>query len=142
MATDPPPPSGSATTWTRLEPQTRSKDLREGAAAQVGDAAWLLARQWQFGEFHASDGGSPASARLRLSAGVLSGYRALGGGQGDGSWSAYAQHELPLEVLVEREPPSEDLSLRADGGRRFLRLLDRSGAGGYRDAFTDRKSVV
>ncbi len=125
---------GSATTWTRLEPQTRSQDLREGAAAQVADAAWLLARQWHFGEFHASDGGSPASARLRLATGVLSGYRAHGT-DGD-HWSPYAQRELPLEVLVEREPPALDLGLRADGGRRFLRLLDRAGAGIYRAVFT------
>ena len=139
MSTPSASPQGSATTWTRLEPQTRSADLREGAAARVADAAWLLARQWQFGEFHGSDGGSPAGARLRLSAGVLSGYRALGGaaGRDAGDWMPYAQRELPLEVLVERERLAHtDLRLRADGGRHFLRLLEHHGAGAQRAAFT------
>jgi hypothetical protein len=129
--------TGSATTWTRLEPQLRSPDLREGSAARVEDAAWMLARQWQFGEFHGSDGGSPAVARLRLQAGVFSGYRGRGaGGDRDGT-SAYDSDRLPLEVLVEREPANPvDLTLRADGGRRFLRLLDQHGAGAYRSGYT------
>src|SRR4051812_30760235 len=115
MATD--PNAASATTWTRLEPQTHAQDLAEGAAARVGDPAWLLARQWQFGGLRGSEGGSPAATRLRLAAGVLSSYRGLGSANGNGDgWTPYAQNALPLEVLVEREPASEDLRLRADGG--------------------------
>lgn len=126
----------SATTWTRLEPKTTATDERIGAAARVADPAWLLARQWQFGEFHGSDGGSPAGARLRLDAGVLSGYRGLGTGTDADRWERYDQHQVPLEVLVEREPAGVvDLSLRADGGRRFARLLAAHGVGAHRPAY-------
>ncbi|MFC0006315.1 hypothetical protein [Micromonospora siamensis] len=129
----------SATTWTRLEPQHTTPDERVGAAAAIADPAWLLARQWQFGEFHGSDGGSPASARMRMHAGALSGYRGRGIGSDLDRWDPYVQHTTPLEVLVEREPADPvDLSLRADGGRRFVRLLDRHGVSGYRQAFISR----
>ena len=37
----------SITTWTRLEPQSRSDDVAGGVAARIHDPLWLLARQWQ-----------------------------------------------------------------------------------------------
>lgn len=125
----------SVTTWTRLEPRIAAPDLRDGVAARVEDAAWLLCRQWQLGEFDGSDGGSPVSARLRLRAGVLSGYRGLG--EAAGTAQTYDGTRLPLETLVEREAPSDtDVSLRADGGRQFLRQLRAGGLGSYVAAFT------
>jgi hypothetical protein len=125
----------SVTTWTRLEPQHRDADLRVGAAARIADPAWLLARQWHFGEFHASDGGSPAAARLHLQTGTLSGYRGRGEAADPNRWQAFPQ-ATPLEVIVEREPAGYiDLTLRADGGRRFLRLLSQHGASAYRAVF-------
>ena len=49
--------------FARLEPSTRSDDLMRGIAARTYDAAWLLARQWQVGNFNGEDAGSPASVR-------------------------------------------------------------------------------
>jgi hypothetical protein len=125
------------TTWNRLTPRVASPDIRESVAARVEDAAWLLCRQWQLGEFDGSDGGSPVSARLRMDAGALTGFRGLGDG---GPLSA---HELldnaatPLETVVERTAPDPgDLALRADGGHRFLRLLGPLRAR-YGQPFTD-----
>ncbi len=37
--------------WTRLEPQSVSGDPTPGLEARVHDPLWLLARQWQLGEF-------------------------------------------------------------------------------------------
>jgi hypothetical protein len=45
--------------WSRLEPRSRSKNFAEGLAARVADPLWLLARQWQFGEFAGADAGVP-----------------------------------------------------------------------------------
>jgi hypothetical protein len=126
----------SVTTWTRLEP-LHGSTAGEGAAARIADPAWLLARQWQLGEFHGSDGGSPASARLRLDAGVLSAYHGRGPGYDNGTPLPYDHAVTPLETLVEREPAGTvELNLRADGGRRFVRLLTRYGAGKHRAAYT------
>ncbi len=55
----------SITTFSRLEPQPRRGDITVGAAAPVGDPLWMLARQWQVGEFSGHDGGSPIVARWR-----------------------------------------------------------------------------
>ena len=55
----------SITTWSRLEPGRADADLARGYAATVQDPLWLLARQWQTGEFQGSDGGTPIVARWR-----------------------------------------------------------------------------
>ena len=54
----------SITTWSRIEPQT-SGSTDTGYAARVHDPLWLLARQWQVGEFQGEDAGTPIVARWR-----------------------------------------------------------------------------
>ena len=56
----------SITSWTRLEPFARREDVDRGLQATVHDALWLLARQWQNGEFQGEDGGTPVQARIRV----------------------------------------------------------------------------
>ena len=55
----------SITTWTRLEPQTRNAALTTSVQGRIHDPFWLLARQWQVGEFQGEDSGTPIMARLR-----------------------------------------------------------------------------
>ena len=50
--------------WTRLEPQSVSGDPTPGLEARLHDPLWLLARQWQFGEFAAEDAGSPVAVHV------------------------------------------------------------------------------
>ena len=45
--------------WSRLLTDTHRPDLQAGLEARVYDPLWLLARQWQMGEFHGEDAGSP-----------------------------------------------------------------------------------
>ena len=122
----------SVTTWTRLEPRPRADDLHSGLQARVEDPLWLLARQWQLGEFAGSDGGSPAVARLRGQAAKVSAYR----GAATGAVVAYNDGALPLETLVEREAPTaDDRWLAVEAGQHFLRLLDAGGVGAYKDPY-------
>ena len=39
--------------------------MRTSVAARVFDPLWLMARQWQVGEFQGEDAGSPVIARVR-----------------------------------------------------------------------------
>jgi hypothetical protein len=136
--------------WTRLEPFARSQSLKEGLRAGVYDPLWLLARQWQLREFVGSDVGTPVLAALRMDCTPVTRY--LAGSLPD-SWFAgppgtpapnpvaagsQLRRAEPLETLIEREPVRGDStrypSLAAEAGLHLLRLLDPTGASGYRAA--------
>ena len=50
--------------FARLEPRLREPEFDDALAARVHDPMFLLARQWQFGEFAGEDGGSAVFATL------------------------------------------------------------------------------
>jgi hypothetical protein len=107
----------SITYWSRLEPQPRSRALSDSLAARIRDPLWLLARQWQLGEFAAEDAGSPAFAELAARVGRLQ------------SWSA-AGVERPLDArrpldpaVLAEAPEPDDLLLVAELGSAFERAL-------------------
>jgi hypothetical protein len=121
----------SVTSWTRLEAHARTEDLQEGLRrgleARVYDPAWLLARQWQLGEFQGEDAGSPVSVRLEGETAALVRWRPRGGPPRD----LPRGPATPLAALVERETyPAEpqivagwSLRLAVESGLHFLRLL-------------------
>ena len=51
--------------WNRLEPQPRTNDLSVALRCEVRDALWMLARQWQMGEFRAEDAGACAFVKVQ-----------------------------------------------------------------------------
>jgi len=122
----------SITTWVRFEPGCRTVDMNDGLQARIYDPLWLLARQWQLGEFQGEDNGSPVSARWEGESTMLSRYAA--GVLAPGATTSGVPLNLgsiPLEAFVESEtvhafPDSLDrLRLAADTGRHFLRLLEQ-----------------
>lgn len=129
----------SITSWNRLEPRLRSTEIKQGLQARVRDPLWLLARQWQMGEFQAEDAGTPIAARLRGETSRLTRYHA---GPLDGTSVTGHPYDgrTPLETLVEREPLTRAGAVfhparAAEAGLHFLRLLAAHGAGRYRDAY-------
>lgn len=84
--------------WERLESAAVDPQLDEGLEARVGDPAWLLARQWQTGEFRGEDAANPLL--IQLEARSLRVDRVAAGGRSSSSIDAHT----PLEPLVEREP--------------------------------------
>ena len=50
----------------RLEPKTRYDDLSEALRFSIHDPLWLLARQWQMGEFRANDAGTALSVKCTI----------------------------------------------------------------------------
>ena len=124
----------SITSWMRLEPRSRNAEMKTSLQAAVYDPLWLLARQWQMGEFQGEDNGSPVIARWRADTAPLTRYRAGTPAPGNpGSPVAYDARRVPLETLVEREtvrpaatqPGKPDkLRLAAEAGEHFLRLVE------------------
>src|SRR5262245_55398976 len=136
----------SITTWMRLEPRVRNADMNAGLQARIYDPLWLLARQWQVGEFQGEDNGSLAMARWRGESARLSRY--YPGTLADKApvvGQAYDGGATPLETLVERERVRPDagkiekLRFAADAGQSFLRLLDQQSLSrSYRDLFKSK----
>src|SRR6266542_3192488 len=139
----------SITSWIRLQPLSRNAEMKTSLQARVYDPLWLLARQWQLGEFQGEDNGSPLMARWRSEAAKLSRY--FSGAIKPNTIANAPRYDssMPLETLVEREAirpakdqtaKSEKLRLAAEAGQQFLRMLAQMREADtisrdYRDAF-------
>ncbi len=136
----------SITSWMRLQPLSRNAEMKHSLQARIHDPLWLLARQWQLGEFQGEDNGSPIMARWRADAAKLSRY--FSGAINANTIANVPRYDpsMPLETLVERETilPANDqtakLRFAAESGQQFLRMLDQMREAeaisrDYRDAF-------
>jgi hypothetical protein len=110
--------SPSLSIWHRLEPHMGDPELTAGLEAAVRDPAWLLARQWQVGEFRGSDGGSPVKAQIRTESVPLTSYRPGPTGAGRPLDPA-----LPVEVHAEREDAVLGLRGAVQLGLQFEHML-------------------
>ncbi len=112
--------------WNRLESRPRSNDFEQSLRAEIRDPLWMLSRQWQMGEFQAEDTGSAIVTNVRLAHTQIDRYVPQ-----ESTDIQYLNDSLPLEALVERMPvlnsglSYEQLSLRAEMGRHWLKLLDK-----------------
>jgi len=112
--------------WTRLEPQSLTGDPTPGLEARVHDPLWLLARQWQFGEFAGEDAGSPIGVRVAADTRPITAWR-------PGDDAAAAARSLPvdrpLDPYVEREMPTRAVGLRqqAEAGALLVTALAEAG---------------
>jgi hypothetical protein len=118
----------SITTWSRLEPHVDGAPLSDTLQARLFDPLWLLARQWQLGEFQGDDGGTPLAVRLQADCARLTRYRPGPPAPNPPPGQPYDPRTMPLETLVEREPVRPDsqrdglrLQLAAEAGQHFLR---------------------
>jgi hypothetical protein len=124
--------------WNRLEGRPRTTDFDRALRAEVRDALWMLSRQWQLGEFRASDAGSPVTVTYSVAVTSLTRYR-----PGPGGAVTELPLDRPLEAVAERravpfargaDPISFDLRLAI--GRRWLKLLGTEpGLWTYRDNY-------
>jgi hypothetical protein len=92
--------------------------MTTGLEAAVRDPAWMLARQWQVGEFRGSNGGSPVKAEISTESAPLTSYR-----PGPSGAVGALETALPLEVHVERESPWLGLRGSVQLGLRFEAML-------------------
>jgi hypothetical protein len=129
----------------RLEPGCRNPDMSAGLQARIYDPLWLMARQWQMGEFQGEDNGSPAIANLESESSLLTRFQA--GAIPPNTMlvaPAFDSTKAPLETIVEREQvrpadaeQAHSLRLAVEAGMYFLRLLEaQMSSRRYRDEFT------
>lgn len=124
-----------------FEVDTVSTGMDDALQARIHDPLWLLARQWQFGEYQGDDGGAAAHVAIAAGQAPISRYRPVGSTVS----LPYSAANVPLEVMVEQEPvptsSSRHLALLAEAGLHFLRLLAANGAGAYRAAYRNHYAL-
>src|SRR5450432_332661 len=87
--------------FTRLEPQTISGDPTPGLEARIHDPLWLLARQWQFGEFEGEDNGSPLLVEVKSDTSYVTAWQP---GDPESNFPPRpVPIGVPLDPLIERE---------------------------------------
>lgn len=128
----------SVTQWNRVEGRPRTQQFDRALRAEVRDGLWMLARQWQMGEFDADDAGTPVLAQMRMDHTVLTKVKL-----GEDPVEEMID-PLPFEARVERlRAPFEragrkiSFDLRLVLGRRWLQLIGPIGnySQRYRDAY-------
>ncbi len=133
----------TVTVWNRLEGRPRTTEFDSALKAEVRDALWMLARQWQLGEFRGEDAGSPVSATYHLRTATATRYR-------PGETEAVPlPGELPLEAVAGRRAVPFligtdllGLDLRLMMGRRWTKLMnDAINPPPVRQAIIDRWPV-
>ncbi|AVZ71003.1 hypothetical protein SLUN_00775 [Streptomyces lunaelactis] len=129
----------SVTIWNRVEGRPRSVEFDRALRAEVRDALWMLTRQWQMGEFHGDDAGSPVLAKVQVAQAALTTFQAR-----DATPVAFDGSQ-PLEAVVERRPLDHltagglgAADLRMMLGRRFLKRIPPV----YRQSFVERYAFV
>lgn len=112
------------TIWNRLEGRPRADKFERALRAEVRDALWMITRQWQTGEFHGDDAGSPIFAKVRLETTKLRKYQSANGPVEE------FNDRIPLESRVEQMPvpfilANREISLdiRLLVGRHWLKLI-------------------
>ena len=137
----------TTTAWNRLEGRPRSPDATRALRAEVRDAMWMLARQWQLGELTGEDAGTPVFAKVQVRTAPLAAYQAGLGSPGMPPTAPLPSG--PLEATVEQRPfpwviggTKQLLDLRAQLGRQWTKLLVAGHLAGYTTAYLARYPVA
>ena len=122
-------------TTTRYFPVGRAAGVEEGLAARLADPLWLLARQWQLGEFRGDDAGSATSVTVAGVAHHPTWWRPEPDADQPAAhpWQPWTVADGPLERLIEAEPDTGAAytRLRIDAGVRARRLLVTAGLASF-----------
>ncbi len=131
----------TVTIWNRLEARPHTAEFDRALAAEVRDPLWMVARQWQLGEYRANDAGSPISAKTQIATARLSKYQPA-----DRDPRAFSDDQ-PMEAQVEARPlPFQianfniALDLRLLMGRQWLRML-RDAVGDFSAEYRQRYPI-
>jgi hypothetical protein len=122
--------------WNRLEGRPRTFNFDRALKAEVKDALWMLAKQWQMGELKGDNAGSPVLAKVHIETTKLTKYK-----PGSQQVQSFKSH-IPLEATVEQKKilfswDDKDMQtdLRLNMGRYWLKQLRDHGLGTYRNFF-------
>jgi len=108
--------------YNRIEARPRQEELDHALSATIHDPLWMLARQYQFGEFKGEDAGSAIFAKVALNSVRMTGFK-----NGDFP-EASIDNSRPLETTVEAIMPEIDNKTALRLGKKFLIIFNKMGA--------------
>lgn len=106
--------------WNRLESRPRQKDFSRVLKAEIHDPLWMLARQWQMGEFKGNDTGSGFLARVQMD------YRKISKiSRYDETYQDAIDYDgnMPLEPLIESLKYSWSYKERISMSKKWLHFM-------------------
>ena len=113
----------------RLEPDSTTGDPKPGTEARIADPAWMLGRQWQFGELIGENAGSAVSVRVRSQAVPVTAWAPLDDATVNRmnavEWRPWRAGAI-LEELVQDVPGlafGRGVRQRAEAGQQLVDLL-------------------
>ncbi|WP_189607806.1 hypothetical protein [Mycetocola manganoxydans] len=118
----------------RLEPDSTTGNPVPGAEARLADPAWMLGRQWQFGELTGEDAGSVVAVTVASRALPITAWAPLDDDTvslAGVDWRPWRNGAL-LEELVQDVPQlafGSGLRQRAEAGAQLVDLLSDAGEG-------------
>lgn len=125
--------------WNRLEGRPRTIDFSRALKSEVRDPLWMLARQWQMGEFIGDDAASPVVAKIAWSSDRIAGVRGA-----SGSLHPY-DPAIPLEARTEARPVELERAGRIHNadtrlalGHAWQQLIEDGGHGSLVPAFRNQ----
>jgi hypothetical protein len=139
--------AADVTTWAKIVPRRDTADPSVGLAARVADPLWMLARQYQFGEFTGDDGGEPVRVDVDVTWTPLTRWHPGTRPTGPVEGLPLDRGHQPLESLVEDDrhlakvqvPP---VLAAVEAGARLARALRAADVGGVADSLLDQFAVV
>ncbi len=100
---------------TILRSRTRSNNMTQSMSMQVHDPLWMLARQWQLGEFRGNNAGTAMAVRCKIKQSSLS----------VGKTGNTVIKDKPLEYYVERTNIEISPLIRVEAARYYIKLLKK-----------------
>ncbi len=124
--------ANEVTKWAKIVPRRDTADPAVGLAARVADPLWMLARQYQFGEFTGDDGAEPVTVEVQVTWTPMTRWQPGDTPAGPVDGLLLDRTHQPIESLVEddralvgaRVPRLTDV---VEAGARLCRSLRRAG---------------
>ena len=101
-----------------LETRTREGDITDALRFRVYDPLWMLARQWQLGEFRGNDAGTAMSVVCKVKSAPITRYSI--GKEGS---SLNVEGDQPLEPFVERIQRTITPLVRVESASYFMDMV-------------------
>lgn len=119
------PDANALLLWQRLLPAPPNDDVADALRSEIRDPLWLLARQWQLGEFKGEDTGTAAHTSVRTRHSVMQQLRAHFGDNESAAMDFPAN--IPLDAVVENVENYFDLPFRIEIARIWRQMLVKAG---------------